>query len=103
MLPLVSNTNPTLSGASSLENCRIFCSTLSSEILKFSFSRPVTKRFRGSVTVTGMSTMVVSVRILALGSGASAFSEGFARGSMFTRLLVCCRRLFVRRPEGRTE
>ena len=38
MLPLVSNTMPIESGASSLENCVIFCSTLSSNSLKCSFS-----------------------------------------------------------------
>ena len=84
MLPLMSKTSPTLSGASSLENCWIFCSTLSSEILKFSFSSPVTKRFSGSVTVTGMSTTVVSTRMFAFGSGASDLSVGLTRGSMLT-------------------
>src|SRR5271165_3430001 len=59
MLPLVSKTKPMEMGASSEENCVICCSTLSSKSLKCSFSRPVTKRFSGSVTVTLMSTRVL--------------------------------------------
>ncbi len=42
----------------------IVCSTFSSESLKCSFSRPVTKRFIGSVTVTLIKTSWVSTRIL---------------------------------------
>ena len=72
MLPLQSKTTPTESGASSLENCEISCSVLSSKTLKFSFSSPVTKRFKGSVTVTGISTRVLSTRMLALAPSSSA-------------------------------
>ena len=83
MLPLQSNTTPTESGASSLENWLRSCSLWSSKTLKFSFSSPVTKRFMGSVTVTGISTRVLSTRMLALGT-ASARTEGLGRGSMVT-------------------
>ena len=59
MLPLVSKTMPTESGASSLENCVTSCSTLSSKSLKFSLSRPVTKRAiaaqKGPVLLVGHS------------------------------------------------
>src|ERR1039457_7733822 len=40
----------------------MLCSTLSSKILKFSFSRPVTGRFIGSHTDTGTSTRLISLR-----------------------------------------
>ena len=63
MLPLQSKTIPMASGASSLENCTSFCSDLSSKTRKFSASRPVTNRFSGSVTVTGICTSVVSTRM----------------------------------------
>src|SRR4051794_26508456 len=63
MLPLVSKTRPIDIGASSLENSLIDCSTLSSNRRKWSFSRPVTNRFRGSVTVTLIKTSVLLIRI----------------------------------------
>ena len=77
MLPLASNTRPTLSGASSLENWVIVCSTFSSVSLKCSFSRPVTNRFIGSVTVTLIRTSCVSTRILV--SRRAAGSSGSLR------------------------
>src|SRR6202158_5958460 len=83
MLPLQSKTTPTDRGASSLENWLISCSFLSSNNLKFSFSRPVTKRLYGSVTVTGMSTRVLSTRMLERGA-TIAFPVGLARGSTET-------------------
>ena len=46
MLPLTSKMMPTLSGTSSAEKYSISCSTLSSQIWKCSFSKPVTYRFR---------------------------------------------------------
>jgi hypothetical protein len=72
MLPLQSKTTPTESGASSLENCVISCGCLSSVSLKFSFSSPVTKRFMGSVTVTGISTSVLSTRMLERGRASAS-------------------------------
>src|SRR5437763_6754647 len=63
MLPLVSKTRPIEMGASSLEKALISCSTLSSKSLKWSFSSPVTKRLRGSVTVTLIKTNVLLTRI----------------------------------------
>ena len=59
MLPLVSKMRPTESGASSLAKWAIFCSVLSSKTRKCSFSNPVTKRFSGSVTVTGIVAAAV--------------------------------------------
>jgi len=52
MLPLMSKMIPALIGADCWLNCTIDCSTLSSKTLKCSFSRPVTYRFKGSVTAT---------------------------------------------------
>src|ERR1039458_5017844 len=63
MLPLVSKRIPTESGASSPEKWVIFCSTPSSKMLKSCFSSPSTKRFMGSVTVTGITSRVVSTTI----------------------------------------
>ena len=75
MLPLQSKTTPTESGASSLENWVISCGSLSSNSLKFSFSSPVTKRFKGSVTVTGISTSVLSTRMFDRGRGSSLLTR----------------------------
>src|SRR5205823_13732192 len=63
--------------------CTIFCSPLSSKTLKFSFSRPVTKRFSGSVTVTLTRTTVVSTRI-SLRGPLAAGGVGFALESIAT-------------------
>src|SRR5580692_1394348 len=71
MLPLVSKRIPTESGASSPEKCVIFCSAPSSKMLKSFFSSPSTKRFMGSVTVTGITTSVVSTTIFCADSRAS--------------------------------
>jgi hypothetical protein len=79
MLPLVSKTSPTATGSSSMANCVIFCSTLSSKTRKFSLSSPETGRFNGSLTVTGTRIRVVSTRSVA-GGGRSFFSGGFGRG-----------------------
>ena len=67
MLPLASKTIPSEIGASSAPNCVISWSILSSVRLKCPFSRPVTSRAIGSVTVTlistsGTSTLIVAVR-----------------------------------------
>src|SRR6266481_160918 len=83
MLPLVSKTKPIESGASSLAKCTTFCSPLSSKTLKFSFSRPVTKRFSGSVTVTLIRTTVVSTR-MSLRGPLAAGGVGFALESIAT-------------------
>ena len=84
MLPDASNTSPIESGASSLENCVISCFTLSSKSVKCSFSRPVTKRLSGSVTVTLMRTSWVSTRIegsRAACCSSGVFGAGFTRGA----------------------
>src|ERR1035437_8942151 len=83
MLPLVSKTRPTATGSSSMANCVIGCGTLSSKTRKFSFSRPETGRFSGSLTVTGTRIRVVSTRILAR-PGASCFEAGLGGGSILT-------------------
>src|SRR6266576_3686107 len=83
MLPLVSKTQPMESGASSLAKWVTFCSTLSSNSRKFSFSNPVTKRLSGSVTVTLIKTTVVSTRMSVFGPFASG-AVGLARGSIVT-------------------
>src|SRR6476659_650024 len=83
MLPLVSKTRPIESGASSLAKCTNFCSDLSSNNRKFSFSSPVTKRFSGSVTVTLIRTTVVSIRMSVRGPFGAA-TPGLARGSTET-------------------
>src|SRR6266403_1545683 len=83
MLPLVSKTKPIERGASSLAKWTIFCSPLSSKTLKFSFSRPVTKRFSGSVTVTLIRTTVVSTR-MSLRGPLAAGAVGLALGSTVT-------------------
>src|ERR1035437_1820800 len=83
MLPLVSNTRQTATGSSSMAKCVIGCGTLSSKTRKFSFSRPETGRFSGSLTVTGTRIRVVSTRILAR-PGASCFGAGLGRGSILT-------------------
>src|SRR5215470_14924538 len=64
MLPLVSKISPTATGSSSMANCTMGCSTLSSKRRKFSFSRPDTGRFILSLTLTGTSTSWVSTRRL---------------------------------------
>src|SRR5882762_3286252 len=56
MLPLTSKMTPMETGASSLEKFLISCGSLPSRMEKFSRSRPVTSRFRGSVMVTGTRT-----------------------------------------------
>src|SRR5258706_11538179 len=87
MLPLVSKAIPTESGASSLENCTISCSTLSSKTLKFSLSSPVTNRLIGSVTATGIKTSVVSSRMSARRSAIDSAGSGpftRTRGVMLT-------------------
>src|SRR5437660_953392 len=60
ILPLKSKTTPIEMGTSSLEKCTTSCSALSSKTRKFSCSRPVTKRLKGSVTVTLTSTRSTS-------------------------------------------
>jgi len=60
MLPLESKITPRETGASSLEKVRISCAELLSKSWKLSFSNPVTKRFIGSVMVTGTSTRSTS-------------------------------------------
>jgi hypothetical protein len=80
---LVSNTSPTAIGSSSLANCEIVCSTLSSNNRKFSFSRPETGRSKGSFTLTGTSTKVVSTRNVERGAACS-FGAGFGRGWIST-------------------
>ncbi len=60
MLPLMSKITPMDTGASSLEKCRISCTSLPSKSWKFSLSRPVTRRFMGSVIVTGTRTRLTS-------------------------------------------
>ena len=75
MLPLASNTMPTVTGASSEENWLTSCSILSSNTLKCSFSSPVTERFIGSYTETGISTRVESIRMLARRSSGLAFTS----------------------------
>ena len=56
MLPLESKITPSDTGASSLEKDLISSLELPSNSWKFSLSRPVTRRFMGSVMVTGTST-----------------------------------------------
>src|SRR6266850_1237510 len=56
MLPLMSKITPSETGASSLENDLISCWLLPSNTEKLSLSSPVTKRFIGSVMVTGTRT-----------------------------------------------
>ena len=60
--PLMSKMTPSEIGASSLEKCRISCGLPLSVSWKFSFSSPVTRRFIGSVMVTGTSTRSTSSR-----------------------------------------
>src|SRR5208337_1778334 len=90
MLPLMSKITPIETGASSLEKVLISCWSLPSKRLKFSRSRPVTSRFRGSVMVTGTSTMFTSTLmgllwVLSAGSTSGAFGAGgWTRGWMWT-------------------
>ena len=56
MLPLTSKITPMETGASSLEKFLISCGSLPSRMEKFSRSSPVTRRFSGSVMVTGTRT-----------------------------------------------
>src|SRR6476660_7021972 len=88
MLPLMSKITPREMGASSLEKCRISCSRLSSNTAKLCRSRPVTRRFRGSVMVTGtrsVSTRNGLVCVLSEGSsGAALGASGCTRGWMCT-------------------
>src|SRR5207245_9311256 len=58
---LISKMTPRDTGASSLEKCLISCASLPSKTLKFSLSKPVTRRFIGSVIVTGTNTRSDSV------------------------------------------
>ncbi len=90
MLPLMSKITPIETGASSLENVLISCRSLPSKRLKFSRSRPVTRRFNGSVMVTGTRTMSTStlkglVWVLSAGSMSGSFGGGgWTRGWMCT-------------------
>src|SRR5574341_1938932 len=91
MLPLMSKITPSETGASSLEKCLMFCGTLPSKTAKFSFSRPVTSRFMGSVMVTFTSTRSTStwmglVWVLSEGSPGTPGGGvvGFGRGVMWT-------------------
>ena len=61
MLPLRSKTMPMVTGASSVEKVLMVCPMLLSKMAKFSFSRPVTRRFMGSVTVIGTRTRLTSM------------------------------------------
>src|SRR4029077_1795276 len=56
MLPLLSMTNPMLTGTSSRLKTESFCSTLSSKTRKFSGLRPSAKRWRSSITVVCKTT-----------------------------------------------
>src|ERR1035437_146832 len=67
MEPERSKMIPMETGASSLAKVLIFCSPLLSKTLKSSFSSPVTRRFMGSVTVIGTSTMSTFMRMSAPG------------------------------------
>src|SRR5262249_18330546 len=61
ILPLMSKMIPTLKGRSSEEKYWISCWTLSSHTWKFSFERPATWWFPGSVTVVLSSTRSTSM------------------------------------------
>src|SRR4029077_4342274 len=63
MLPLMSKMTPIEIGTSSLEKVAISCSLPSSNTRKFSFSKPVTRRSLGSVTVILTSTNDTSIWI----------------------------------------
>src|SRR5215831_15212247 len=79
MLPLVSKISPTATGSSSMANCTMGCSTLSSKRRKFSFSRPDTGRFILSLTLTGTRTSWVSTRRLGR-DGSVGDGDVFDRG-----------------------
>src|ERR1022692_5077483 len=61
--PLTSKITPNETGASSLEKWLISCGWPLSVRKKLSFSSPVTRRFMGSVTVTGTRTRSTSLRM----------------------------------------
>src|SRR5579871_6626357 len=97
MLPLESKITPRDTGASSLEKVRISCWLLPSYNWKLSFSSPVTRRFIGSVMVTGTrtrSTSTFSGRTCALkpeveeagtsGGGVEGLGAGSSRGTTWT-------------------
>src|SRR5262249_9196433 len=81
---------PRETGASSLEKVLISCCSLPSKRLKLSRSSPVTRRFIGSVIVTGTNTIFTStlsglVWVLRAGSISGSFGgSGCMRGWMWT-------------------
>src|SRR5579864_1661855 len=64
MLPLLSMTNPMLTGMSSRLKTESFCSALSSKTRKFSSLRPSAKRPRSSRTVVWRTTRLTSTLML---------------------------------------
>ena len=88
---VLSNTSPTATGSSSMAKCVMVCSTLSSSTLKCSFSSPVTGRLKGSHTVTGTSTRLVSLRMLACGLRESATVPSLGRGWVWVCGCTCPR------------
>src|SRR3954467_3426805 len=99
----MSKITPSEIGASSLEKVLMSCGRLASAMLKLSFSRPVTKRFIGSVTVTFTSTRSTStfsgfVWVWRLGSvvvtvgGGVGGAGGFGSMCTFSSVLFCANR-----------
>src|SRR5438552_10021019 len=79
MLPLVSNSIPTESGASSLAKAEIVCSTPSSNSRKFSLLKVVTVAPNAVVTWVGTSTNEASTRTT---DGDSSAGRGPGRGKI---------------------
>src|SRR5580658_7513129 len=83
MLPLMSNSNPMDSGASSKENLVMGCSTPSSKTLKSALRKSVMGVPNTLVTCAGTSTSAVSTRMSALGKMVwPVETDGRRRGKM---------------------
>ena len=83
MLRLLSNTRPTETGASEMENDAMSCSASSSKMRKLLLCSSTSGRSKASVTDTGVKTSFTSSRMFPLGS---SFLTGWDRGVIDTRV-----------------